>query len=152
MTWNFDPTLATPADQVHWLVGDTEASEPLVQNETITFLLAQQPNVYRVAAQVAKQLARYFARQCDLAVLQEVSISLGQRARAYAEMAKDLEDDANVGMGGSGVGVYAGGISVGDMQAQEADTDWPVPAFTRESQGTRAVPTHTGSGPEGEAC
>lgn len=149
MTWTFDPTLATPKDRVHWLVGDTEASEPLVQDETILFLLGQQPNVYRVAAQVAKQLARYFARQCDIAVLQEVSISLGQRAKAYANLAGELEDDANKGYGG-GAGAYAGGISVGDMQAQEADGDRVVPAFTRRTQNTRAVPTWTWPGPEGD--
>jgi hypothetical protein len=151
MTWNYDPTMATPKDQVRWLVADTDAQDPLEQDEEILFVLAGQPNVTRAAATVARQIARQFARQCDLDIAREVRVNLSDRSKNYFQLAKDLTDEANKGAAGGGVGVFAGGIAVSQKQAAEQDADRVTPAFSRRSQGTRAVPTWTPErGEEGE--
>lgn len=143
MTWTYDVALATPKDQVHWLVGDTDPAEPLAQDEEITWVLTQQPNVYRAAAQVARQIARYFARQCDLDIAREVRISLSDRSKNYFALADDLEEQVSTGAGFGGVGAFAGGISVAQKQAAESDADRVAPAFTRRLMETRVERTWT---------
>jgi hypothetical protein len=148
VTWTYDVTLSTPTDQVHWLVGDVDEAEPLAQNEEIAWVLTQQPNVYRAAAQVARQIARQFARQCDLDIAREVRISLSDRSKSYFTLAKDLEDQANEGAMGGGVGAFAGGIDVAQKRQAEQDASRVPPAFTRRLSDTRVAPTWTLEGEE----
>lgn len=144
MTWTYDIALATPKDQVRFLTADTEATDPLVQDEEIAFVLTQQPNTYRAAAAVARQIARQFARQATIDIATEVRISLSDRAKQYFEMAKDMEHQANIGAGGGGgLGVFVGGISQGQKQAVESDADRVRPAFTRETHNTTTERTWT---------
>lgn len=131
MTWTYDMTLATPKDQVRWLVADTDAKDPLQQDEEIAFVLLQQPNTYRAGATIARQIARQFARQCDLDIAREVRINLSDLSKNYFTLAKDLQDEANKGAGGGGVGVFAGGIGVTAS----------APAFCRGLMGTQASPS-----------
>lgn len=131
MTFTYDPTLATQKDQLRWLVADTDEADQLQQDEELAFVLAGQPNTYRAAATVARQIARQFARQCDLEIAREVRISLSDRSKNYFALAKDLQDEANRGAGGGGVGVFAGGIAPAGA----------APAFCRGLMGTRASPS-----------
>lgn len=131
MTWTYDMTLSTPKDQVRWLCADTDAGDPLQQDEEILFVLTQQPNVTRAAATVARQIARQFARQCDLDIAREVRISLSDRSKNYFALAKDLQQEANTGALGGGVGVFAGGLA----------PTGSAPAFCRGLMGTQAAPT-----------
>lgn len=131
MTFTYDPTSTAPLDTCRWLVADTDPSDPLQQDEEITRVLAQQPNVYRAAATVARQIARQFARQARLNIAREVDYDPSERNKQYAALARELEDDANKGAGGGGVGVFAGGLA----PTQSA------PAFCRGLMGTQAAPS-----------
>jgi hypothetical protein len=132
MSWTYDPASEAPLDVVRWLVADTDPTDPLQQDEEITRVLTRQPHTYRAAAGIARQIARQFARQCDLDIAREVRISLSDRSKQYYQMARDLEDEANKGAGGrGGVGVFVGGISVAQIDAEASKTDRVPPAFTR---------------------
>jgi hypothetical protein len=144
MSFTYDPAGTSALDDVRWLIADTDPTDPLQQDEEITRVLTRQPNTYRAAAFIARQIARQFARQCDLDIAREVRISLSDRAKQYAAMARDMEDEANKGAGGGGgVGVFVGGISVAQKQAAEDNTDRVRPAFTRELHATTTERTWT---------
>ena len=137
MTWTYDPASAAPLDEIRWLIADTDAADPLQHDEEITRVLLRQSNTYRAAAFIARQIARQFARQCDLDIAKEVRISLSDRSKAYFQMARDMEDQANKGAGGGGgVGVFVGGISQGQKEAVESNEDRVRPAFTRDLHAT----------------
>jgi hypothetical protein len=142
--FTYDPAGTSALDEVRWLIADVDATDPLQQDEEITRVLTRQPNTYRAAAFIARQIARQFARQCDLDIAREVRLSLSDRAKQYAQMARDMEDEANKGSGGGGgVGVFVGGISVRQKQAEEDNTDRVRPAFTRETHDTTTERTWT---------
>lgn len=144
MSFTYDPASAAPLDEIRWLLADVDAGDPLQQDEEITRVLMRQPNTYRAAAFIARQIARQFARQCDLDIAREVRISLSDRAKQYAAMARDMEDEANKGAGGSGgVGACAGGISVAQKRAAEQDADRVRPAFSRALHATTTDRTWT---------
>jgi hypothetical protein len=139
VTWTYDPAISTSKDEVRFLCADNDPGDPLVQDEEIAFVLTDQPDRYRAAATVARQIAMQFARQCTMEIAQEVRINLSDRAKNYMAMAKELEAAAEVGVGGIGiVGAYAGGISYGDKLAAASNRDRVVPSFTRHLMQTRA--------------
>jgi hypothetical protein len=142
MTWTYESALATPKDQIRFYVADTDPVDPLVQDEEIAFVLTDQPDRYRAAAIVARQIAMQFARQATIDIATEVRISLSDRAKQYFEMAKDMEHQANVGAGG-GLGVFVGGIDKSQKQAAESSADRVRPAFTRETHNTTTERTWT---------
>lgn len=143
MSFTYDVASTAPLDEIRWLVADTDPTDPLQHDEEIARVLTRQPNVYRAAAFIARQIARQFARQCDLDIAREVRISLSDRATQYAQMAKDLDADANAGAGAGGVGVFVGGLSVAQKQAAESHDDRVQPAFTRELHHTTTERTWT---------
>ena len=148
MSFTYDPASTDPLDEVRWLIADTDPGDPLQQDEEITRVLTRQPNVYRAAACIARQIARQFARQCDLDIAKEVRVSLSDRSKQYWQMARDMEDEANKGAGGSGIGVFVGGVSVRQKQAAESDDDRVRPAFTRELHATTTERTWTEDEPQ----
>jgi hypothetical protein len=142
--FTYDPASEAPLDMVRWLIADVDETDPLQQDEEITRVLTRQPNTYRAASVVARQIARQFARQCDFDIAREVRISLSDRSKQYYQMAKDLEDEANKAVGGGGgVGVFVGGVSIAQKQAVESNPDRVRPAFTRETHATTTEKTCT---------
>jgi hypothetical protein len=144
MSFTYDAASVAPLDEVRWLIADTDAGDPLQQDEEIARVLLRQPNTYRAAAFIARQIARQFARQATIDIATEVRINLSDRAKQYFEMAKDMEHQANTGAGGSGgVGVFVGGIDKAQKQAVESDEARIRPAFTRETHNTTTERTWT---------
>jgi len=142
--FTYDPAGTAALDEVRWLIADTDPTDPLQQDEEITRVLTRQPNTYSAAAAIARQIARQFARQATIDIATEVRINLSDRAKQYFEMAKDLERQASIGAGGSGgLGVFVGGISVAQKQAEESAGDRVRPAFTRETHNTTTERTRT---------
>jgi len=130
MTWSYDPsTLATnTTNQVRFLVGDTEETDPLVQNEEIVFALSQRSSIYGAASIVCRTIAAKFSRLADT-VDRDLRDALSSKAKAYAMRAQEYDTQAK---GRSGVMPYAGGISIADKVAQELNLDRVPPSFNRE--------------------
>jgi len=93
MTWSYDSSLATDKDKVRFYIGDTDTNDQLLQDEEISFLLAEVSNVLLAAAHAAKAIAAKFSRQADKAI-GDLRISLSQKARTYMTLAADLEKRA----------------------------------------------------------
>lgn len=88
---------ATPAtnmvDQVRLLLGDTDMSDPLLQDEEIQFFISTWPDPYSAAAASAEQIAAQFAREVSSSgdgvqvgtnELQDKFVALAERLRYQA--------------------------------------------------------------------
>jgi len=93
MTWSYNSSLTTDKDKVRFYIGDIDQTGQLLQDEEISFLLAEVSNVLLAAAHAAKAVAAKFSRQADKAV-GDLRISLSQKAQAYMSLAADLEKRA----------------------------------------------------------
>lgn len=95
MTWTYDgaPT-GDRRSEVRFMVGDTNADDPLVQDEEIDFILGQVPPVdgrpaWLTSAHVADAIAAQFARKADRSI-GSLQISAKQQRDHYRELAQDL--------------------------------------------------------------
>lgn len=129
MTWSYNTTLSASKDKVRFLIGDTDINDQLLQDEEITFILAEDhiTNNYQAAAQLAYALAVRFARDVDTKV-DSVSSSSSQRAERYLVLAKRLDSKAK-GVGGALGTPLVGGVSESAMIAVRDSADRVLPAF-----------------------
>lgn len=135
MTWSY---LGQPGtgdatqrrDAVRFLVKDTISTRQLVQDEEIDFLLTQNNNnVWGAAADACDKLAAREAQSKSVG-----DLSLSGFGDTYRGLGKEYRRRL-----GSQLVPFAGGISVGDKEAREADTDRVAPAFARDLHGNPEV-------------
>ena len=126
MAWTYSIALTVAKDKVRWYTQDVDTSEQLVQDEEITFALAEKnQNILQTAALVAEVIARKFTREATITV-GDTRVEWSRRAELYWELAKDLRTRTVV------VAPFAGGISIADKQIYEDDTDRVHPLFTKD--------------------
>jgi hypothetical protein len=127
MTWSYNlPILAkSPKDAVRLLIGDTDSTNPLMQDEEINYFLSKRPNTYGTAAECCRSLAVRFSSSATTAA-GDTKIAYSDLAKAFAARATAFESQA----ANSGAGMpYAGGISQADKENQLEDPDRVTPQF-----------------------
>ena len=128
MTWSF--SLATlqrnNKDQVRVLIGDFNPTDPLMQDELITFFMTQRATVYGAAAMACQTLATQFAREADT-VQDNLHTTYSVRSKSF--YAKAAQYEAMAAQRGAGI-PYAGGISIADKIQQELNPDRVSPQYT----------------------
>lgn len=129
MTWTYDAAniQTTPLYQVRMIIGDTLSTEPLLQDEEISFTLIRRNSVNGAAAMCSRSIAAKFSRLSDTTVGPQ-KFDLSQKAANYTKLADDLEqlDDAT-----GGAFCFSGGISIANKQTYEADPDRVDPSFVK---------------------
>lgn len=123
MPWSYsgDPS-SSETDTVHFLLGDTDATDALLQDEEIAFLISQwDGNLYFAAAAGAEQLAERFAREVPFSA-DGANIDLSRLTDAYTQAAQRLRKLGRT-QSGRGAYPYTGGISQSDVDRVNADTD-----------------------------
>ncbi|MFO0271367.1 MAG: hypothetical protein ACK53W_12635 [Gemmatimonadota bacterium] len=143
MTWTYNETLATAKDKVRWLVGDTDANEPLVQDEEIAFALSEEGSVYAAGATVARAIAARFARRPSTSI-DGLSITMRERVEHYNRLADDLAAKATDATGGLGV-PFVGGVSIDGMRTVAGDNDRTPNRLRIGMQDSPEVPVVVGS-------
>lgn len=135
MSWSYSPsdlnttTASGRLNSVRLLVGDTDSSDQLVQNEEIVFALGQaNNNVYYAAAWVCRTVAAKFSRMVDTQLDGALSAKYGSKAKQYQQLASQIENQGKKTSGKS-LGVFAGGISVADVIVAHEDPDRVKSAF-----------------------
>lgn len=123
-TYSGDPVNST-RDAVRMYIGDTDPATAKLQDSEIDYFVANYPSVLFAAAAAARNLAGRFARSASKRV-GDLSIQLGEISKNYYDMADRLEAEAHK----SGVTIYAGGTSIADMCAVNANSDRVKPSFT----------------------
>lgn len=102
MAFSFNPSLSTDRDWVRLRIGDTDASWPLLQDDTIDAILAAHGNDrLRAALACARAIVAQLARQADTDNT-GLSVRASQRAEAYRKLVAELEQE----IAGTGVPVW----------------------------------------------
>lgn len=135
MSWSYSATdLNTTTssgrlNSVRLLVGDTDTTDQLVQNEEITFALAQVgDNIYYAGSWVCRVIAAKFSRMVDTKLDGALSANYSDRAKQFQQLATQIEAQGKK-TSGKALGVFGGGISVADMALANEDPDRVKPAF-----------------------
>lgn len=135
MSWSYSPTVLNTTtasgrlNSVRLLVGDTDTADQLVQNEEISFALAQaNDNIYYAAAWVCRAIAAKFSRMVDTTLDGALSAKYSSKAKQYQQLAAQVEAQGKK-TSGKALGVFAGGISNSDMLVVNETPDRVVPAF-----------------------
>lgn len=147
MAWSYDETdLGTTTasgrlNSVRLLLGDIDINDQQVQNEEITFGLAQtNNNVYFAAAWCARVVAAKYSRQVNTSLDGALSADYTDLAKQYANLAETLEYQGK--KAGAVVGIKAGGISKARIDTVRANTDRVTPSFRRDR--FRNPPSYSG--------
>lgn len=137
MSWSYDETnldtttAAGRLNSVRLLIGDTDTNDQQLQDEEITFALAQNSdNIYFAASWSSRLLANKYSRQVDIDLDGQLSVKYTDLAKNYLKLADNLEYQGK--KSGANVGVAAGGISRSEMEANRLNTDRVAPAFRRD--------------------
>lgn len=129
MSFTYDPS--TDLGKVRLYLGDTNVSSPALTDEDINALLPTFLSPLTTAIALARALAGKYARSVSFSV-EGLSISNSAKADHYLALAESLTkmvgadtDGSPGGIGGVGaVGeAFVGGVSLGEMEAVEADLD-----------------------------
>lgn len=132
-------TVISTADYqlIRLYLGDTDPSNELVSDESIDLLwgVALDPvNHKLIAADLAMHLAGKYSKSVSFSV-EGLSISSSQKAEAYRQLAEDLRDSAsadditNTGASTTPGDPFVGGVSLGEMQSVDDDTDRTPSSF-----------------------
>ena len=134
MSWSYsasDLNTTTSAGRINTvrLVGDTDTTDQLVQNEEITFALSQTgDNVYYGAVWICRAIAAKFSRMVTTTLDGALSANYSDRAKQYNLLAVQIEAQGKK-TSGKALGISAGGISVAGMELANADPDRVKPSF-----------------------
>lgn len=137
MTWTFNYDPSVQLDRVRILVGDTDENDPLISDEEIGLYLTggywAEDSDHLAASRVAGAIAAKFAKRADSLSAGGTSVNWGGLVDRYRTMATDL---AELGATEAGLSAapFAGGISISDVDARNADTDRVSPFFNRDTR------------------
>ena len=127
MTWSYgsDP-LNSDLDAVRFLIGDTDSSDQLIQDEEIQYLLNSYSPQF-AAYYATRSIAAKFARLCREAT-GDIEVYAHQKFDQYSKLAKAMSADLQAGRP-IDFTIYSGGIKHSVMDNYEEDTDRNAPPF-----------------------
>lgn len=136
MAWSYNAadlnttTASGRLNTVRLLVGDTDSTDQLVQNEEIIFALSQVGNnVYYAGSWVCRVIAAKFSRMVDTQLDGALSANYSDRAKQFQQLSVQIEAQGKK-TSGKALGVFAGGISVNQVAVANQDADRVKPAFS----------------------
>jgi len=137
MAWTYnaaDLNTTTPSGRlntVRLLVGDTDTTDQQVQNEEITFSLAENnDNTYLSAAWIARAISSKYARLVTTKLDGALSADYSDLAKQYQGLADQLEYRGKTD--GASIGVLAGGLTKSGIEAVRANTNRIEGSFRRD--------------------
>lgn len=122
-TYSGDPT-ASALDEVRFLIGDTDMSNPLLSDHEIGYLTTNyaDDNIL-AAAYAAEAIASTFGRKSDMSI-GKLKVSAGTQRESYDALAKSLFDRARAT-------ISLGGLTISGKDALYEDDDAVQPSFRR---------------------
>jgi hypothetical protein len=126
LTWTYLTPPNALRDEVRLLTGDTDTTDPQLQDEEIAILTAEGTNPYNVAIKACIAIAAKYTRQADKTA-GKLSISASVRAKSYRDQAMELRKLRN----SRGLRITAGGQSFSEKQTAVMNTDALQPSFSR---------------------
>lgn len=116
MAWSYDPTnLNTTTAQgrlnsIRLLVGDTDETDQLVQDEEIAFALSQVgDNIYYAGSWICRVIAAKFSRLVTTELSGSLKADYSDRSKQYQQLAAQIENQGKKTSGRS-LGAFGGGL------------------------------------------
>lgn len=136
MGWSYSYNPQNSAkDQVRFLVGDTDESDPLLDDREILYLLAQYNNApINAAIRACEAIMGKFARMVNEQV-GGVKIDFTERIKSMDYLKRALIQRIAT----EDIQPYAGGISISDMIQVAQNTDRPCPPMTLHEMENRQI-------------
>lgn len=143
--WTYDPTKFNDTsagaytnstigarNQIRFLVRDTNVAKKLFYDEEIDWTYTVEANVFCAAAALCESLA---VASGNIGKKKVGELSIEYSPKMYRDLAGQLRAR------GAGHQVpYAGGISISDKEARQANTDWVPAAIPRGLDNNPAAP------------
>lgn len=128
MAWTYDPAqlVSNRMMQIRYLIGDTLAKDPQVQDEELSWALGQHTSIYGAASEACRSLAARLSREADTSQ-GPLRTAYSTRARAYLVMCGHFAQQAMVR---SAALPYGGQMSQADHDRMLADPDRLGPQFS----------------------
>jgi|SRR5581483_4183185 len=127
MTATYDPTLAADKDKVRFYIGDTDVANVIFSDEEIVAALAIYDTPLATAITMADAAASKYARKVSMSV-DGLSVNYSDLARNFAAVAQRLRKQQVEAPGGLAA-PYVAGVSIGDMDGVDGNTDRPASQF-----------------------
>ena len=125
MSWTFSESLTTTRDKLRLRVGDTDANDPLLSNETLDVLLTDKGDDLALAAiDAVRAIIAKLGREFDRSAV-GVGGSRSQKVQHFHDLLKQLTKESRLS-----TGVVLGGVSASRKQTIEDDSDFVRPSFT----------------------
>jgi hypothetical protein len=145
MTWTYtgDPADSLK-DEVRFLMGDILDTDPLVQDEEISWAISQQSTTRLAAALILRHLANKFSRLATERI-GDISTNCSDLAKAFTDRVKDL-DPFDQTLGDSMLVLPSfGGRSISEKETLEDDTDAVQPSFKKGMNDITGGPDEIGT-------
>ena len=138
MSWTYSGNpAASLVDATHFYLGDTSPSDPVATDEECVFELCRNKNnPLLAAASLAETQAARFAMRPTSVKRGDRTTNYGDGAQAYLMLAQSLRLKASI----ASTTIYAGGIDVGDKQAERRDQSTVDPFATKDLHTRRVWP------------
>ena len=122
-------TFAGRLNAVRLIVGDTDSSDPLVQNEEILFALTQASNnIYYAGSWAANAIGSKFARLVDTQLDGAISSKYSDLTKKYSALSSKLRQEGQR-FSGTALGITAGGVSKTAVESAYQESDRVQPQF-----------------------
>ena len=127
MTWTYDNTVLATSDKdaVRLIIGDTDSTDELLQNEEINYYITKHGSVTRAASESARAVAARYARLMSRSI-GGLQADFSAKYRQYLELADNLDRNEQV----SPVSPYLAGFLKSQHTTQDENTD-RIPIFGR---------------------
>jgi hypothetical protein len=149
MTWTysvstFDTTTSDGRrNSVRLLIGDTNTNDQQVQDEEIAFALTEKSNnIYYAASWLCNAIASKYGRLVDTQLDGALESKYSQMSKNYRQLATMLAEQGRT-TSGTSIGVFAGGISVAEIDSVRLLADRPKPVIYEgqfDNPGTGFLP------------
>ena len=131
----------SPVQQIRLMIQDNTPGLYIISDEELEFLLERNnDNVNRASVEAARIVLFNLSMRNDESV-DVFSIRSSQSAKAYMEALKLYIRDPNLNQIGNNIQGYASGISLEDMQANDANADNNI--FVNPTNSPYDIPSNT---------
>ena len=136
--WSYDAenlgtdTESQRLNSVRFLVGDTDINDQQALDSEIAFALDQTgSNIYYAASYVANAIAAKYSRRVTVDLDGALQAEYSDLAKQYRVLSSQLRQDGQR-FSGTAFNLYAGGISISDINTNRKNPDRPQPAFRKD--------------------
>lgn len=137
MAWSYDEGNLNTTDAIgrlnatRLLIGDTDLNDKQVQDEEVSFAVAQaNDNVYKAGSMLCRSIAAKYSRKVNTELSGALSADYSDLSRHYLSLADTLEYQGKIL--GASVGAVAGGITKSKVDAVRENTNRIQGSFRRD--------------------